>query len=45
MSESVPEPIAASFDASVASAIGDAAEHLVVTLDEGVATVELCRPD
>ncbi len=49
MTESVPAPVPgafpAPFDASVAAAIGDAAEHLAVTLDDGVATVELRRPD
>ncbi len=32
-------------NASIATALGEAAEHLNVTLDDGVATVELSRPD
>jgi enoyl-CoA hydratase/carnithine racemase len=35
----------ATFDASVGAALGEAAEHLGVTLSDGVATVELRRPD
>jgi enoyl-CoA hydratase/carnithine racemase len=31
--------------ASVSAALGDAAEHLLVSLDDGVATVQLHRPD
>jgi enoyl-CoA hydratase/carnithine racemase len=47
MNERVVDPVPGTslFDASVAAALGDAAEHLAVTLEEGVATVELRRPD
>ena len=40
-----PDPDPAPFDAAVADALGDAAENLVVTLADGVATIELRRPD
>jgi enoyl-CoA hydratase/carnithine racemase len=45
MNESVPESAPSRFEASVLAALGDASGHLVVTLRDGIATVELCRPD
>ena len=46
MNQSVPVPGLSPFGAAVAAALGNAAEHLSVSIDsDGVATVELTRPD
>ena len=44
-SSAAPAPSPAPFDTAVADALGEAAEHLAVTLTDGVVTIELRRPD